>query len=384
MSAVWMRLLVLALLAAPVGALPQKTDKKTPPKPPAPRRTVETPKLSPFVGKYEDARKLALERNVPILIHLMLEGEEASDRQRKLLTDVELTRKSAECVVIIANNGTHPKTTVEATVDGQKVRREVCSVYPMFESCSGHQLAFNDMHREFQEEGGVLRCPQTFVLTPDAKVSMRINNGGPPDAAEVVAGIAEAQTKCGPGLTQAQLDEVKKLMDVARNLSTQKSFAEAWKSWQKVLAITSKSVYADEANKESPKALEGMQKELERIVARLVPGTAVKAFQDLNAFARAVAGTPLEKDVAARIKKAESDKAIAAEISAWKLSTEADRLLVEARDSTSRSRTRRPRSPCASCSRRDWRRLRRRRPRASCGRSSRRRSIKNRRRSERP
>jgi hypothetical protein len=73
-----------------------------------------------------------------------------------------------------------------------------------------------------------------------------------------------------------------------------------------------------------------MQKELERIAALLVPGTAAKGYEEITKFATEIVGTPLEKDVAARIKKAEGDKAIQPELKAWRLSAEADALLREA------------------------------------------------------
>jgi hypothetical protein len=312
----------------------QKPPPKKPPKPgPVPAKNAPPPKLTPFIGRLPEARARAKDRNVPILVHVVLDAEEASDRYRvDVLTDTGLIKKSAECLVIIANNGMHPKTTVEEIVDGEKKKREVCSAFPMYSSCGDHQATWNDLYQELQEPDGTMRCPQTAVYAPDGKLAGRINTSQPPTPEEVIAEIEAVQAVAGPGLTDAELDAVRKALDVGANRLAAKAWADAWKSYAAVLAITKKSPYAEEALKKQPLALAGLKTELARIVALLVPGTAVKAYQELLAFARDTAGTPMEAEVAAAVKKADADKAIGPEIMAWRVSTEADQLLGQARD----------------------------------------------------
>jgi hypothetical protein len=330
--------LVLGLVLPLVGAVlaPQKPPHKPAPKPVTntPQKPGgQAPKLEPFIGHFEDAKKNAKERNVPLLVHIVLEGDEASDRYRdKVLPDLDLLKKSPECLVVIANNGTHPKKTIDDVVEGNKVRREVCSVFPMFATCGQHQKMWDELYAEFQGEDHVLHCPQTVVLGPDGKISARMNNGQPPQPSEIVAGIAEAQAKAGPGLTQAQLDEVKRLLEEGRNLMVAKSWPDAWRTWQKVIALAGKTAWADEPQREAPKALDGVEQDLARITALLVPGSAAKAFKELSDYAKTLAGMPPEKETLARVKKAENDKAIRDEIAQWKLGVEADQLLTEARD----------------------------------------------------
>lgn len=322
--------LVLALVAPAFAA--QKPVTKPPPKT-APAKNAPVPKLTPFLGKLEEARASAKARNVPLVVHVILEGEISSDNYKKqVLDDADLLRSSSECIVIVSNNGSHPKGVIEEVVDGAKVKREVCSKYPMFASCAHHQQSWAALYSELQTADGSMNCPQTVVYAPDGTIATRINTGNPPEPSEVVAAILEVRAKYGAGLSQAQLDDVLKKLDSGRALMNAQSWAEAWKCWAWIVALTPKSAYGDEASKALPIALAGLQKEYERIAALLVPGTAVKAYQELVAFAAATVGTPLEKDVSARLKKVETDKAIAAEIAAWRLSVEADQLLAEARD----------------------------------------------------
>jgi hypothetical protein len=323
--------LLLLLLGAASLPAAQKPDKKKPA--PAPTKALAPPALQPWTGKYDDAKQNAKDRNVPLVVHVLLDGEEATGRYVKsVLEDPELLRKSQACVVIISDNGTHAKKDVDVVVDGQKRKQSVCSELPMFTACSQHQASWDGLYRDFQEEGGILRCPQTLVISPTGEIVLRFNTGSPPDAGEVVANIEATQAKCGPGLTQTQLDEVRRLLDVGRNLTTSKSWTDAWKTYAAVLAITTNTVYGQEAAKGQAAALSGMQQDLEHIAEKLVPGKAVKAYQDLVAFGKSAAGTPIEKDVAARIKKADGDKAIKDELSAWRLSVEADQILSQARD----------------------------------------------------
>jgi hypothetical protein len=316
-------------LAAPV----QKPGGKGGKPAPAPTKPLPPPPLEPWLGKYDDAKQNAKDRNVPLVVHILLDGEEASGRYLKgVLEDQELLRKSPSCVVIVSNNGTHEKKDIDVVVDGQKQKRSVCSELAMFTACSQHQATWDGLYRDFQEEGGVLRCPQTLVMSPTGEIVLRHNTGDPSDAGEVVANITAAQAKCGAGLTQAQLDEVRRLLDVGRNLTASKSWIDAWKSYAAVLAINTNTVYGQEAAKEQAVALTGMQQDFARIGGDLVPGKAVKAYQELQAFARNAAGTPLEKDAVARIKKADGDKAIKEELTAWKVGVEADQILSQARD----------------------------------------------------
>jgi hypothetical protein len=321
----------LALIGLCVAA--QKPPKKDPPKKDPAAKNAPAPKLTPFVGKLAEARTRAKDRNVPILAHVVLDGEEASDTYRtKVLADAGLTLKSAECLVIVANNGMHAKTKINETSDGEKRQREVCSVFPMFASCGDHQAAWNDLYLELQDENGTMHCPQTAVYAPDGKLAGRINNSVAPEPDEVIAEIVAVQAVAGPGLTDAQLDTVRKSLELGANRLAAKAWADAWKSYATVLSITKKSPYAEEALKHQPAALAGLKEEFTRISALLVPGTAVKGFQELTAFARDTVGTPLEAEVAARLKKVETEKAILPELTAWRVSNEADQLLRDARD----------------------------------------------------
>ncbi len=325
--------LVLALLAAsdvltPIQKGGQKDKEK---KGGASAKTTAEVPFVPWRGNLADARTSAKERNVPILIHIILEGEEQNDEYRdKILPEPELRKRSLNALVIVSNRGQHEKKRIDVVVDGEKLQREVCAVFPMFAACQEHQAAWDEIYLEYREEDGDMKCPQTVVLTPDGKQSGRINTASVPEPGEIGALVVEAIAKAGPGLTEDQLALVKKSLEEGRRAAASQTWTLAWRAWSAVLAITQKSPYADEARGEEPKAVAGLQAELERIGSLLVPGTAAKGYEALMKFRDEATGTPIEKDIAARIKKTESDRVIQPELKAWRLSAEADVLLREA------------------------------------------------------
>jgi hypothetical protein len=319
--------LLPVLFAAQVKpAQPPKKPAPTPPRPAAP-----APHLTIYTGKYDAVRAVAKERNVPILIHVILEGEEQNDEYRdKILPDRELVAACTNVIVIVANNGKHAKKTIEETVDGKPVKREVCAAYGV-DSCTVHQRFWDDVYREFKEANGELLCPQLVLLAPDGTIARRINTRSVPAVTEVLASIKDAQAKAGPGLTDEQLAQVKQLMQEGRVLTAAKTWPDALRAWQKLLAITPKSVWADEAQKSVPVVQAGLDAELARIAALLVPGSAADAYRDLVEFSKQCTGLPIEKEIKSRISKAEQTREIKDEIAAYKLDLEADALLTEAR-----------------------------------------------------
>lgn len=293
------------------------------------------PPLVPFLGRLEAARERARARNVPILVHVVLDGETASDEYKKrILPDADVLRAAAaaNAIVIVTNNGTHAKKQIDVTVDGVTEKRTVCSAFPMFAQCGEHQITWDEVYRELHGPEGDMRCPQAAVFAPDGTLAAREDTGDVPTPTAIATAVQTVAAKAGPGLSEAQWTEVTKLLESGRALVESKSWPDAWKCFTGVLALAPKGRWADEANAALPKTVEGMKAELERITADLVPGKAVAAYQALTAYAKATAGTPIEKDCVARLKKADADKAIASELAAWRLSVEADALLNEARD----------------------------------------------------
>jgi len=287
--------------------------------------------LEPFVGTLETAKKAALEQNVPLLVHLILEGEPQNDDYRnQILPHKELIALSQKAVVLIANNGEHSLKTVTEEIEGRKVKSQVCSVYPMFANCAQHREPWDSIYVTYHDEAGDLRCPQTFILTPAGKKSWRHNDGNPPTAKAVVRKLQEAQKAAGPGLSSAELKEIKKRVKEAGRSTDGKLWGPAWREWQGVLELIEVGKFAEDARAAQADLAAKMEAQVAELAKGLVPGQAAAAYAELSALLPELAATPAEAELKKLIRRAEKDKAISDEIKAWKLEQEAAALLEEA------------------------------------------------------
>ncbi len=287
--------------------------------------------LEAWRGDLAGARREAAERNVVLLVHVILEGEPENDAYRDdLLPHKRLLELSRNAVVIVANNGQHTQEIVQEKGEGGgTIERRRCRVYPMFESCAQHNGPWLDLYREFQEETGELLCPQTVIELPGGAQSWRHNVANPPTAAELIGALERAQKAAGPGLSPDQLRAVKSAAADGRAMQRARGWAQAWRHWQEVLALTTQGQYADEARAGQSACLAGLTAEIEEAAALLVPGSAARGYGRLVELAEGAKGLPLEKDLARRLREAERNPALKDEIARYKTEQEAEALLRE-------------------------------------------------------
>jgi len=320
-------------LAPPVvfAPAPGEAVSATAPREAQKRKRSAKAKLEPFIGSLEEAKKASREQNVPLLIHIILEGEPQNDDYRDdIVPNQELIGLSQKAVVIVTNNGDHGRRKITEKVDGERKSRTVCSVYPWFDECAQHREAWPDVYAEYLEESGEMLCPQTVLLLPDGKLSWRFNVADPPPVSQVIAELKRAQKKAGPGLSRDELLRVRTLKVNATRATDGKLWGDAWRAWHEMLAIVAVGLFADEAKAALPRLEKEMQKELEEVLVKLVPGQAAAAYAELEKLAKECAGSPVEDEVRKAMKRAEKDKAIKEEIAAWKLENEAEKLWTEA------------------------------------------------------
>ncbi len=297
------------------------------------KREAEATPLQPFIGELGGAKRLAAERNVPLLVHLILEGESQNDEYRdSLLPHAEVSTLSLMTVVLLANNGEHETKTVTETVEGRRVESQVCSIYPMFAKCADHRAPWESIYVAYHDEKGDIGCPQTILLLPNGDEAWRKNDRNPPSAKELIKALVDAQKLAGPGLTDAQLKEVKRLRSEAARSTDGKLHGQAWRDWAGVLAIATAGRFAEEAATAQASLEELMLSDLAALTQRLVPGQAAAAYAEIYALALEWAESPPTVEAAKALKRAEKDKAIADEIRAWILEREASEWLQAARD----------------------------------------------------
>ena len=253
--------------------------------------------LSPHLGDLESAQKEALERNAPLLIHVILEGELDNDGYRdQILTDKELVKLSEGCVIIIGNNGDHPQTTITEKVRGESRKRTACSVYRMFENCAQHRATWDPIYQKYRSDNGDLGCPQTILHAPDGEIAWRHNVSHPPAASEITKAIKSAQKKFGKSLTANELRTVKGHHVAATNAAKALDWPKVWGRCQEILDISEFGVWAEGAKSSQADALKKMESTLKTIEESFKPGQVAMAWRTFTAFETATRKTPLAED----------------------------------------------------------------------------------------
>ncbi|MEM7518120.1 MAG: hypothetical protein AAF368_14505, partial [Planctomycetota bacterium] len=307
------------------------------------KKKSKAPRLqfSPFAGELSAALEQAALRNVPVLIHVVSEDEEANDRYRdgamqaqELLTFVE-----ANHVLDLAVNGaTHDPLEEEyAIVDDEgntKTRkRTLCSKFRT-PTCRGHQLVRRNIISDYSDNGEV-RTPLTLVLNPDGSVATRIYlNGEPPAVTTIEKALKEAIAELGPGISEATLKEVQS--NLRRGASLEKRSndpGEAWQAYAQAHALQSRGSLSAKAQAGVERTLEAMKAKLAETETQLVPGSACEAWRNLDGWSKGPWSTsPLASEVKRLIKQAKKDKALKEELKACKLELEAEGLLAQAQE----------------------------------------------------
>jgi len=301
------------------GARAQKKKQKQP----------EVRPITPFREDLVAARKDARERNVPILILMALEGEEASDRFRdKVLPSLTLARACDRAVVLFTNNGIHDTVTIKELVEGYEEERVVCSQYKT-PSCTIHQRVWDQVFLEFNRDGEI-KLPHVLVLKPDGTLFSRISTRDVPSIKGITLAVEGAQKEAGPGLTTAELRTVRGALLPARRNTELKDWARAWRQWLEVIAVIDRGPYAEEAFRGIEVAAKGVREEIAYAAAKLVPGDASRGYELLLELRREVEGLPIVDELEDRIRQAERDKTLRDEIKAFKLELEARKQLDQA------------------------------------------------------
>ncbi len=323
----WTRSAALAavlLAALPARPLGQKKDapKKAPP--------AAALRAEPWLGEFEGARTSVRERNTPLVILALLEGETTSDRVREELyrgKDFLAALQGAQLVLI--NDGDHPQKKIQVpdptNPKSPPIERSVCSVYET-PSCADHKRSWNRVYQEFQVEGE-MRLPQLIVLGPAGAEHGRLVDEI--QRAQAVALVDAAKAAAGKPLTEEALRDVQDALRGMQALERAQVWLEVLSHARRVLAITEKSAHADEARGGEERALTALRADLAAQRARVEAGELEAGYARLRGLRGALSGTPLEKESADLVSALERDKRFKDALAAIRRREEADLLWKE-------------------------------------------------------
>ena len=304
------------------------------------KKGAKVEEYQPFRGTLAEARTMARERNVPLLVCMTLEGEDESDNyDAAILADAGFRQRATGTVILVSNNVPHATRKLTQVIDGEKVTREVCSRYPEG-SCEDHMRTWDELYFAYAVKGE-LRLPETIVIDVNLKpgvdsannqVTWRFSTGGLPSVSEITGAVGILGKKLGQGLTRAEHAALAAHLARGRIMTKARSWPDAWRAWLAILAVTKDGPFAAEAAAEAPLAEAGLRAEIAALQERLQPGEINIPYGRLLELEQECADLPIAKDLNAQLRKVRRRKDIRDDIERFELEREAEKLWSEAVD----------------------------------------------------
>ncbi len=287
----------------------------------------QTEGLAVFLGTIEDARKEALDRNVPLLVHLMVDTEVCSTAYlSNVIGDTTLASMSERAIVVIGSDGDHGQVRLTDKVNGKPVSRMVCPTLPWFENCAAHATSRDNSWIAYKDADGEMRAPQTIIELAEGGISFRHDTTVCPPVGPIIGALGEAQETSGHGMTAREHAEV--LVRRERGLKALKAgdwgaaFGDLWRARKLAQNGTLARLVAEE--------LAIAADEIEQLIGdwspKLVAGTEVEAFEKLAGLEPHIAGTKWEKSVGKSLDEAERDQSLTPLLAGPILAREAEKL----------------------------------------------------------
>lgn len=295
-------------------------------KPPAP---------APFEGRLAQARELALERNVPILIATFYEGEDWSPKEhhdevglrRELFEDKEWAAQLERAILLLACNRVHERERVVVERDGQTVEVERCASMRSGD-CASHQRLFEDVFGTWQDNGE-LRTPFVVVLRPDGTVENRWSDGHVPKREAILGALEAVRKAVGTGLDERELILVRSLEADARAAEARGVHGAAWRAWRALLETSQTTPASARARLGSAAAEQAVAQRRDAARAALDAGDAIAAWTALHGLVEECAQLPIQRELAAELRALENAPAHKAVLRAHARELEAAALLAE-------------------------------------------------------
>lgn len=311
-------------------------------KPPAP---------TPFEGRLAQARDLAVERNVPLLVAAFHEGDDWTAQEhhdevglrRELFEGSEWAAALERGILLLACNRVHERERAVVERDGKKIEVERCAAFRTGD-CATHQRLFEDVFNTWQEDGE-MRTPFLLVLRPDGKVEGRWSDGHVPKREALLGALELVRKAVGAGLDERELVTVRGLEADASAAAALGAHGTAWRAWRELLALSQTTPAAARARTGSAAAEQAVAERRRAAQATLEAGDAIAAWTALRGLVDECAQLPIQRELAAELRALENApahksvlRAHARELEAAAILAEIDTLVREGEERKARAR----------------------------------------------
>ena len=286
-----------------------------------------------FHGKLSEAQAEAKERNVPLVVCCVLEGEEASGRLREALSeDKSFSSLTEGAILLVANDGDHEQREIKVkNAAGKRVKKSVCSAFGT-DDCDSHKLHWDTVYKDYvMPDGGEWMLPDIYLIRPNGKLERRFlkgsydDSGGGPPVSTVAREVETFKKILGPGVRKEDLADLRREVTMALAMARAKLWADSWQAWSNVSGLAPGGPHAEAAKSGMELALTEMRLTLEIQVKRLVPATLEDAYRRVRAMD--FDKSPIEREVGRVLSAARRDPALKARLAEIDLVLEAEELL---------------------------------------------------------
>ena len=245
-------------------------------------------------GKFADAFKQAELRNVPVLLVIIQDGEEANERVVEgVLSHKSFVALTEQTVPVICSRKDHD--TKAQQIDGRTLH--VCRKFGHV-ACSTHRRQEAVMYTTFFA-GKQLVTPQVIVVLPDETViDQVIDVAGP---ASYAMAVKKAVKKIGGGLSRRDFTKAEVALASAKTALANNQLGPAWKHAEQVVSIGGKSGLAKTGEALKLTIAEAVERKLTSITSAKSEGAVWSSLEMCQQLIKQMKGTSL----GAKLKKAE-------------------------------------------------------------------------------
>lgn len=240
---------------------------------------------------FDEALDHAKDRNVPLVIVYIQDGEEANERlEKSLFASKDFVNAANSIVPMIASHTDHRPTKAKGTGPN----RSVCSKF-RYCTCRQHKRIEIQARGEFWPDG-IVKTPAVIVFKPDLTETKRIIDVFP--VTDYVAAIRAAKRDMGPGLTADQHQQLIVAAARVKQALDDQNVAKALVQIERMRALPNGPAVKREMDRYAKRVAARKANLLDQMKERVAAGDHLGTLRDVLQLKDALSKTPFAKELA--------------------------------------------------------------------------------------
>lgn len=243
-------------------------------------------------SNYEEALKEARERNVPVMIAFIQDGEEANERiVNNFYTQKDFVLMTRKFINLLACRGTESDHgSIRVKQNGKWVR--ICKKFGSI-TCLEHQEVERQAFLDYMPDGFV-KTPQHLFCSPDGKVLEKIIDV--PLLEDFLGTMLAVLERVGRGLSREEYSQLRENFKNGEKAFRKEKYGEAIDFYNRVIGTGFKTPWVDRA-KEEVKRIDALGREKLVRVKELIEGEKyLEAWKLLEAVEADFTGSAVAKE----------------------------------------------------------------------------------------